>query len=135
MRTLLLFSLLLLSFEVFSKTYEGKIELQEGKSYDNSLPVIVEEGEVAYSIRFYVDDFAGHEAIYAYTRVKNIAGYEQKYAFHASFYDAKGDLIAVCRHTTNLKPGVETQLGGMYSEVAPSEWKKVASFKVKVTKL
>ncbi|MEE2732125.1 MAG: hypothetical protein VYA55_15010 [Pseudomonadota bacterium] len=80
MRIVLFCSLLLLSFEVFSKTYDGKIELQEGKSYDNSPPVIVEEGEVAYSIRFYVDDFAGHEAIYAYTRVKSIAGYEQKYA-------------------------------------------------------
>ena len=68
MRIPLFLSMLLLSFDVLSNTYEGKIELLEGKSYDRSAPVIVEEGEVAYSIRFYVDDFAGHNAIYAYTR-------------------------------------------------------------------
>ena len=135
MRIPLFLSMLLLSFDVLSNTYEGKIELLEGKSYDRSAPVIVEEGKVAYSIRFYVDDFAGHNAIYAYTKVKNNSAADQKYAFHASFYDSKGDLIAVCRHTVNLKQGVETQLGGMYSEVAPLEWKKVASYKVKVTKL
>ena len=54
MRIPLFLSMLLLSFDVLSNTYEGKIELLEGKSYDRSAPVIVEEGGVAYSIRFYV---------------------------------------------------------------------------------
>ncbi len=116
-------------------TYQGALTLAEGSFFEDVDPDIVYAGEISYSVRFFVNEFVDSEAIYAYTQVTNNSDTELKYTFYAAFLDADENLVATSRHTTSLKPGVETQLGGMYSEIPDDEWRVVVSFKFTVWKL
>ena len=135
MRYFLLFFLSLLSFNAFAETYTGEIVLAPGTFYDDKPATIKHEGDISYTVKLYVDDFVGNEAIFAHTEVENNSKETGIYVFYAAFLDSNGDLVAACRHRTTLRPGQHTQLGGMYAEVSPDEWKRVSVYKLKVTKL
>ncbi|MCU7928466.1 MAG: hypothetical protein KZQ97_18780 [Candidatus Thiodiazotropha sp. (ex Dulcina madagascariensis)] len=135
MRYLILLIALFSNGLSFAETYTGNITLEKGDFFDKKPFTINHSSEVICSVKFFAGEFVGNEAIFAYTKVKNPTDSKLKYAFHVAFFDASENLIAVARHTTTLKPGVDTQLGGMYSEVKPEEWKNVTSYKFTVTKL
>lgn len=135
MRYLTIGLLLTCCIGVSAETFNGPVSLATGNAHDDKEPVIEFAGDISFSVKLYVGDFAGDDAIFAYTRVRNASDTERRYAFYAAFLDADGNLIAASRHTTTLKPGVDTQLGGLYSEVSAGQWKSVASYKFTVTEL
>ena len=118
-----------------SDIFGGPIALEPGSFHDDQPPQIDHSGDIAYTVKIFVDDFAGTEAIYAYTQVRNTTDTARKLAFHVAYFDADGQLVATARHVTTLKPGAETQLGGLYSEVAAGQWQSVASYQYVVTGL
>ena len=123
------------SFLSFAETYSGSISLEKGSFFDDKPYTIKHGSEVDCTVKFFAGEFVGDEAIYAFTKVKNTTELKLKYAFHVAFFDASENLVATARHTTTLKPGEDTQLGGMYSEIQPEEWKNVTTYKYTITKL
>ena len=124
-------------FSVLSsaETYDGTIILEEGSFFDDKPFTIQYSGEVECTVKFFAGEFVGDEAIYAFTKVNNTTDKKLKYAFHVAFFDDSENLVAVARHTTTLSPGEDTQLGGMYSEIQPGEWRNVTRYKYTITKL
>ena len=135
MRLITFLWLLLISTSLWAETYSGAIKLERGAFFEERKPEIEYAGDIEYTVTFFVDEFIDSEAIYAYTRVKNPTTEMLKVVFYAAFLDADGNLVATSSHSTKLTPGVETQLGGLYSEVADGEWEKVTSYKYTVTRL
>ena len=136
MKLIVIIFLSLFSGLCFSQTFNGSIKLDKGSFFDSNEPTITyENNDISFSVKFYVDTFIEDTAIYAYTKVKNLSGKDSKYAFYVAFFDTDENLVATSRHTTKLKPGEDTQLGGLYSEIAGDDWKKVTSYKYTVVKL
>ncbi len=109
--------------------------MAESNFFEDADPHIEHDGEIAYSVRFFVSDFVDSKAIFAYTEVSNDSDVELNYVFYAAFFGSDGKLVATSKHRTTLQPGVETQLGGMYSEIIEDGWKDVTSYKYTVLKL
>ena len=90
---------------------------------------ITYDGDISFSVYFYAGGFSKKDAVFANLMAKNNSQSKRMYVFNAVFFDKDNRLITSLNQTIELHPGRgDSQLGGMFSEVADGEWKRIRSY-------
>ena len=115
--------------------YSDSLALKHDHMRDDTTSHISYNGDITFTVYFYAGGFTQKDAMFAHIKPKNTTSSNRTYAFTAAFFDDDKKLVTAFTQTTELTPGSEMQLGGMYSEIADGEWKRVRTYQFLVKEL